>query len=271
MTSSGLWLAHILAPITLFFQTLLDNKAYFFLLFLAWGEAVTSVAAAFMSKMIPLRVLAVINNVFGLASAFAFSSPPTAIKHAINLPLNATRWRQMHRLIDKVKEANEKDLNVDWLKPFMQIRPLKAGDRLFSIGDEANEAFVILEGEIELVERKITLKPGELFGEMALFTQEGRRTATAVCKTNVKLSLITYEGFEQLYFQNPEFGLYLVRLIVRRFNLNLTRAEETLRLREVELLDRLRMYEAEVSLPTGVDAGRNAIEVALAKHQDTLS
>jgi len=99
----------------------------------------------------------------------------------------------------------------------------------------------------------------------------GRRTATAVCKTNVKLSLITYEGFEQLYFQNPEFGLYLVRLIVRRFNLNLTRAEETLRLREVELLDRLLMYEPEVSLPTGVDAGRNAIEVARAKHQDILS
>jgi hypothetical protein len=29
-----------------------------------------------------------------------------------------------------------------------------------------------------------------------------------------------WEQFEQLYFQNPEFGLYLVKLIVRRYEMN---------------------------------------------------
>ena len=44
--------------------------------------------------------------------------------------------------------------------------------------------------------------------------------ASAVCATDARLLFITYEEFEQHYFQNPEFGLYLVRLIVRRFDAN---------------------------------------------------
>jgi hypothetical protein len=43
-----------------------------------------------------------------------------------------------------------------------------------------------------------------------------------VCVSDIRLLVITYEQFEQLYFQNPEFDLYLVRLIVRRFEINHT-------------------------------------------------
>jgi len=74
--------------------------------------------------------------------------------------------------------------------------------------------------QVEIVERGAVLSPGDIFGEMALFTTKGRRTATARCVSDVSLLVITYEQFEQLYFQNPEFGLYLVRLIVRRFEMN---------------------------------------------------
>ncbi|MGA7657820.1 MAG: hypothetical protein WCA96_13740 [Methylocella sp.] len=55
-----------------------------------------------------------------------------------------------------------------------------------------------------------------------VFTEAGLRTASAVCVSDVRLLVITYEQFEQFYFQNPEFGLYLVRLIVRRFEINHT-------------------------------------------------
>ena len=44
--------------------------------------------------------------------------------------------------------------------------------------------------------------------------------ASAVCTTDVRLMFITYEQLEQLYFQNPEFGLYLVRLIMQRFEMD---------------------------------------------------
>ena len=55
-----------------------------------------------------------------------------------------------------------------------------------------------------------------------VFTEASRRTASAVYVSNVRLLVITYEQFEQLYFQNLEFCLYLVRLIVRRFEINHT-------------------------------------------------
>ncbi|WP_292528630.1 Crp/Fnr family transcriptional regulator [Methylocystis sp.] len=187
---------------------------------LAWAEASTVVGAAYMKRMIPLRITAMLGNVLGVTLGLIIASPPTIAKHAINLPLNFTRMREMRRLIASVREANGNDLKIEWLKPFMHPRMLRAGEKIFWKGDDADEAFVVVEGRIEIVERGAVLSPGDIFGEMALFTKLGKRTATARCLSNVSLLVITYEQFEQLYFQNPEFGLYLVRLIVRRFETN---------------------------------------------------
>jgi CRP/FNR family cyclic AMP-dependent transcriptional regulator len=145
-----------------------------------WAEALTAIGAALAKRMIPLRTVSILNNVFGVAA----------------------------------------DLKIEWLKPFMHPRKLNAGARVFSKGDEAKEAFVLVEGRIVIPENSAAIEPGAIFGEMALFTATGRRTASAVCASDVRLLVITYEQFEQLYFQNPEFGLYLVRLIVRRFERN---------------------------------------------------
>jgi hypothetical protein len=161
-----------------------------------------------------------LNNVFGIATGIGTGSFATLFEHVVNLPLNATRLRGMRRLIASVREASETNLKIDWLKPFMHPRALKGGTRVFSRGDVAKEAFILIEGRIVIPERSVVLEPGDIFGEMALFTEAGRRTASAVCHSDVKLLVITYEQFEQLYFQNPEFGLYLVRLIVRRFEMN---------------------------------------------------
>jgi len=187
---------------------------------LAWAEAATVVGAAYMKRMIPLRITAMACNVLGVTYGLLAGAPPTIAKHAINLPLNFSRLREMRRLIDSVREANGGDLNIEWLKPFMHPESVRAADFVFRKGDVAEEAYLVVEGEVEIVERGVTLGPGALFGEMALFTKAGKRTATARCATDVRLLAITYEQFEQLYFQNPEFGLYLVRLIVRRFEAN---------------------------------------------------
>jgi CRP/FNR family cyclic AMP-dependent transcriptional regulator len=184
---------------------------------LAWAEASTVVGAAYMKEMIPLRITAMTGNVLGMILGLVTGNLPTLVKHAINFPLNATRLREMRRLIAGVREANADDLNIEWLKPFMHPESIRATDFIFKKGDLATEAYVIVEGEVEIVERGAALGPGAIFGEMALFTTAGKRTATARCRTDVRLLSITYEQFEQLYFQNPEFGLYLVRLIVRRF------------------------------------------------------
>jgi CRP/FNR family transcriptional regulator, cyclic AMP receptor protein len=188
---------------------------------LAWAEATTVVGTAYMKRMIPLRITAMICNVLGVSYGLLTGNLPTLTKHAINLPLNATRLREMRRLIESVRGANANDdLNIEWLRPFMHPESFRATDFIFEKGAEANEAYVLVEGNVEILERGVTLEPGAIFGEMALFTKSGKRTASARCLTDVRLLTITYEQFEQLYFQNPEFGLYLVRLIVRRFEAN---------------------------------------------------
>ncbi len=187
---------------------------------LAWAEALTAIGSAYVQRMIPLRATAILNNVFGVAAGIGSGSFATFVEHAVNLPLNAIRLREMRRLVASVREAGAADLKIEWLKPFMHPRALKAGSLVFSKGDEASEAFLLVEGQIVIAEGAAVLEPGTIFGEMALFTASGRRTASAICSSDVRLLVITYEQFEQLYFQNPEFGLYLVRLIVRRFEMN---------------------------------------------------
>jgi CRP/FNR family cyclic AMP-dependent transcriptional regulator len=187
---------------------------------LAWAEAVTVVGAAYMKRMIPLRMTAMVCNVLGVTYGLLTGALPTVAKHAINLPLNFSRLREMRRLIDSVREANANELDIEWLKPFMHPESIRATDYVFRKGDAGEAAYVVVEGEIEIVQRGVKIGPGALFGEMALFTKSGKRTATAKCLTDVRLLAITYEQFEQLYFQNPEFGLYLMRLIVRRFESN---------------------------------------------------
>jgi len=186
----------------------------------AWLEALTAIGAAYAKRMIPLRTVAILNNVIGVLLGAIGGSIQTIVEHTVNLPLNFARMQEMRRLIANVRQAYETDMNIEWLKPFMHPRAIKAGGKVFSEGDAADEAFLLVEGRIEIPERSVVLTPGALFGEMALFTKKRERTASTVCLSDVRLLVITYEQFEQLYFQNPEFGLYLIRLIVRRFEMN---------------------------------------------------
>jgi hypothetical protein len=187
---------------------------------LAWSEAAAIVGSAYFKRMIPLRAAAMIANVLGVTLGLVTGNLPTIVKHSINFPLNFTRLREMRRLIASVREASATDLKFEWLKPFMHPENFRATDYIFQKGARADKAYLVIEGKVEISQHGVVLEQGAIFGEMALFTKTGKRTASAKCLTDVSLLAITYEQFEQLYFQNPEFGLYLVRLIVRRFEAN---------------------------------------------------
>ncbi|GLI92202.1 Crp/Fnr family transcriptional regulator [Methylocystis echinoides] len=185
-----------------------------------WFEAAAVVGAAYFKGMIPLRAAAMTSNVLGITYGLLSGNLAVLTKHSINLPLNATRLLEMRRLIRSVRAASDSDLNFEWLKPFMHLDSFRATDFVFEKGDVAEQAYLLVEGRIEISEHGVILEPGAIFGEMALFTKNCKRTASAKCLTDVRLLSITYEQFEQLYFQNPKFGLYLVRLVVRRFESN---------------------------------------------------
>src|SRR5208337_4494941 len=111
----------------------------------AWLEALTAIGAAYTKRMIPLRTAAILNNVLGVLLGALGGSVTTVVEHVVNLPLNFTRLQEMRRLIANVRQAGETDLNIEWLKPFMHSRAIKARGKVFSKGDVAGEAFLLVE------------------------------------------------------------------------------------------------------------------------------
>ena len=196
---------------------------------IGWAEAVGYVASLlvfctfYMKTMIPLRVVALASNVAFIAYGFLGGLAPVLVLHATLLPLNTVRLLQMRRLIRKVRESAQGDLSMDWLVPLMARRALPAGHVLFNKGDEANHLYVVLHGSIHLTELGVRLGPGSLMGEIGVFSPHGRRTATAVCETDVEIASITAEKVVELYYQNPTFGFHLIQITIRRLLENVDR------------------------------------------------
>jgi len=180
------------------------------------GASLFIVATASTKTMVPLRILAIIANCF-LITVFAVSHSwfPMAMQ-AFALPMNAFRLVQMLFLIRNVRDAIRGRPSLDWLKPFMAERRVSKGDILFAKGELADEMFCAVTGRYRLTELGIDIPPGEVVGELGMLAPDNRRTATLECVEAGEVLSITYEQVEQLYYQNPTFGFYFLRLSTAR-------------------------------------------------------
>ena len=57
-----------------------------------------------------------------------------------------------------------------------------------------------------------------------------------MCTENGRVLEISYEKIEQLYYQNPKFGFYFLRLSTARLFDNIKRLESALRERDEEVM-----------------------------------
>jgi CRP-like cAMP-binding protein len=125
---------------------------------------------------------------------------------------------------------------MDWLKPFMSARPVKAGEILFRRGDEANHMYFVVSGRLHLHEIDVDVQPGFVVGELGMLAPSRLRTQTLECKESGSLLEIHYDKIEELYYQNPTFGFYFLRLSSARLFENIARLERTLAERDQEIL-----------------------------------
>lgn len=184
--------------------------------FVGYASAAFNIYAAVSKTMVRLRSAAIIGNILALAFALHNGTLPTILVNAVVLPLNALRLMGMLRQIRAVQDSTEGRFNIEWLRPFMAEKTLPGGTVLFNRGDVADKAYFIQSGTITLPEIGKTLIAGQLFGEMGLISQGNQRSQTAVAAGPVELLSIDYSDFKELVLQNPEFGFYLMRLIVQR-------------------------------------------------------
>ena len=190
------------------------------------------VATASTKTMVPLRMLAIVANLVLITFyGFAHEWVPFGLQ-LVALPLNAYRLYQMLVLIRNVRSAIRGSTSMDWLKPFMARRLFRKGDILFAKGEEAHEMFCIVAGRFLLLELGIELKPGQVVGELAMLAPDNRRTATLECIEGGEALSITYEQVEELYYQNPTFGFYFLRLATERLFDNINRLQSDLESRK---------------------------------------
>jgi hypothetical protein len=183
------------------------------------------VATLLMRTIVPLRISALISCVFFVIYGALANSVTTLILYILLLPINSVRLHQIIKLVRRARIAAEGDLSMDWLKPFMTHRKYRKGDILFRKQDPANEMFYTVSGKYLVTEIGIELSPGRLMGEIGFLSPNSQRTQTVECTESGEVLTITYERLLELYFQNPEFGYYLLRLASERLLQNVARLE----------------------------------------------
>ena len=192
----------------------------------AFAAATLTITSSFVKTMVPLRWLAVFANCGFLAYGVLHPSPVMGMLHAILLPINVVRLREMRRLARNVVAAAESaDTSGLWLKPYMKATRRQAGEVLFSQGDEANELYLLAEGRVEFVEIGQSVGPGRVFGEIAFFAPDKRRTLTARCAEDCLVLSVNQSTVRQMYYQNPAFGFELIGLVAGRLSADIVRLQ----------------------------------------------
>jgi CRP/FNR family cyclic AMP-dependent transcriptional regulator len=185
----------------------------------AWVASLLVFSAFFMKTMIPLRVVGIASNVafmsyglLGLAYGVFGRVYPILVLHSCLLPLNVIRLRQLRRLVQAVHTATDEDA-LQALVPYMKTESHASGDVLFRHGDPADKLYLLQQGHVLFPEIDKHVAAGTVFGEVGLLAAPGTRSLTAVCEGRCQLSTITKEKALELYYQNPTFGMFLLRLI----------------------------------------------------------
>ena len=181
-------------------------------------------ASHYQKAMLSLRVLSLASNIlfliFGVLhehfEIMKLISLPEFLLNAILLPVNAKRLAEIIRLTKQIEKATVESPISEWLLPHMHLKKHHAGDVLFRKGDKAHEIVYVAAGRLKLQEVNHYIEPGELIGEIGLFSGEKVRTMTVVCETDCEIYKMTDEMMYHLYYQNPKLGFFFMRLIVER-------------------------------------------------------
>lgn len=184
-----------------------------------WLSAVLVFSSFFMKTIVPLRMVAICSNIafityalLGLKYGVFGRVYPILVLHALLLPLNVVRLRQLKTLQRGVREASD-DETIRFLVPYMRPETHTAGDVLFRRGDAANRLYFLQHGRVRFPEIGKVVCDGQVFGEVGLFAPQNVRTLSAACDEDCRLYTIPRDKVLELYYQDPKFGFFLIRLV----------------------------------------------------------
>jgi len=178
-------------------------------------------ASSAMRTIIWLRILAIAASIAVVGYGVVSVLYPVAGFGVVLLATNAWRLWEMRRLVAATRAATaagSAPITADWILPFMRPLAVPADTVIFRRGEAAEAMYFVVSGTIRFEELDIEVGEGSLFGEIGIFSDSKVRTATAKSLGPCSLLVVSAEKVRELFFQNPEFGFFLVGLITRRLS-----------------------------------------------------
>ena len=140
-----------------------------------------------------------------------------------------------------------KDLSDDEIKQFeemMEVKDYEAEQIIFNEGDVGDSIYLLLDGKVEINqaltmqlskgdydtrEKAIINLPSEwhpVFGEMSLFGNDDKRTATVKAQTDCAMAVVMKDDLFRICESNPELGFKVMRNVAAIVTDNLVKANQ---------------------------------------------
>src|SRR5258708_1526585 len=118
-------------------------------------------------------------------------------------------------------------------------------ESLLMEGQISEQMYLLVEGEVSLLRNKKTLdivKPGEIFGEIAVITRQPR-AASAMARKFCQTLALDAGQFQQALQATPEFALMLMNIMNNRLRLTIALMKQTASLPSFGDRDELRVFD----------------------------
>ena len=128
------------------------------------------------------------------------------------------------------------DETIDELRTCVKELNFKAGEKIFSQGDEGDEVFLIRRGIVRILlplkggkhHHLATFSRGDYFGEMS-FLDKGKRSADAVAKTECELYVLSRNEFNDQVYKDAILGVKVFARLALAVSLRLRQTDIELR------------------------------------------
>jgi len=182
-----------------------------------WLASLLTVACYSMRSMIPLRIFAIASSLAFLIYGIVLQVWPLVFMEVILLPLNVWRFWQILALrarLERQGAGDPPDFSV--IKAYGKARNLAPDTLIFAKGDKVEHLYYIASGRVSIEEVGVELGAGDILGEIGFFTDAETRTATARCIEAAEVHQIDKTRFLRLQFEDPTFGMSVMRSVTRR-------------------------------------------------------
>jgi len=199
---------------------------------MAFGSGILLAAIAFditrevyqQSGVVPLILGFVIGgSLFTLITRYidqqgGFLRHPSSSRRYLYKQRQETASGILNRLTHIEVMRNMSPAEVQAIIPLLNLCVAKPGDVLCQEGKPGDSLYFILEGKADVMkgqQRIAALGPGEVFGEMAVLTNEPR-SATVMACTPMELYELKRADFNSVLPQSPSLSNALSRILARR-------------------------------------------------------